>query len=300
MSGILRYLERLEDSEDQSKVESYLHDLLGEDECGDEINVPETKKARQDCPGHEANIEKQRDFDNDESMNALLKAIYKSPPLNAYQLQPNELMLIAKICHKTKANGEQDFNVSEICEMLPGMDDSLENQYAAIVDLIDREILSTPHLQGVDYHYDLRALYGTGLQLNGLLWNLILGKDPIKEGLKAFGKGLAKSESAMDSVLKMIGMLFLHYPELTDDFSSNYGTCYGRTVNLVFDAYLQAISHSKGAAGGMSSVKSINSTRSGRNACFWSITTTVSRLARFRLPPLHRFWRKNQKSARAM
>jgi len=248
MKSILRYLEQLQVTEDQKKVESYIHSLLGDDECGDEINVPEMRREQQDCSRNETGENQQSNFYNEDSMNALLRAISKSQLLASYRLQPNELILIAKICQKTKVHGVQDFNVSEICEMLPGIQDNLDKQYATIVDLIDREILSTPHLQGADYHYDLRALYGTGLKLNGLLWNLILGKDPIKEGLKAFSKGLAKPDSAMDSVLKMIGVLFLHYPELADDFSSSTGACYGRTVNLIFDAYLQALSSSNGAA----------------------------------------------------
>lgn len=247
MKSILRYLEQLHAEVDQSEVVSYIHDLLDEDERGDDTSEPgngwqdrvhnKMKANLNNGPGQEA------------IMSSLQCSISKSPLLAAYQLQPNELMLIARICQKTKANCEQDFNVPEICEMLPGMDDNLDRQYAAVVDLIDREILSTPHLMGVDYHYDLRALYGTGLRLNGLLWNLILGKDPIKEGLRAFGKGIARTDSAVDSVMKMIGLLFLHYPELTDDFSSNNGACYGRNVNLALDTYLDALITAKGASG---------------------------------------------------
>ncbi len=247
MKSILRYLEQLNSEADQSEVVSYIHELLGDEDFGDDSSEPvegwqniQPKKLKAKLssgPGHEALI------------GSLQCSISKSPMLAAYQLQPNELMLIARICQKTKANCEQDFNVPEICEMLPGMDDNLDRQYATVVDLIDREILSTPHLMGVDYHYDLRALYGTGLRLNGLLWNLILGKDPIKEGLRAFGKGLAKSDSAINSILKMIGVLFLHYPELTDDFTSNNGACFGRNINLALDAFLDALTNAKGASG---------------------------------------------------
>jgi len=248
MKSIMRYLEQLNDVEDQGKVVTYIHDLLDKEElCNEESdsdnkcewqNSSNTKvKANlNDCPSH------------DSVMRSLQYSIAKSPLLAAYQLQPNELVLIARICQKTKANCEQDFNLPEICEMMPGMDDNLDKQYASIVDLIDREILSTPHLMGVDYHYDIRALYGTGLRLNGLLWNLILGKDPVNTGLKAFGKGLTNPNTAMNSILKMIGVLFMHYPELTDDFSSNNRACYGRNFNMVLDSYLDALIHAKGAA----------------------------------------------------
>ncbi len=40
----------------------------------------------------------------------------------------------------------------------------------------------------------------------------------------------------------------MHYPELTDDFSSNNGACYGRNFNMVLDSYLDALIHAKGAA----------------------------------------------------
>lgn len=249
MKSILRYLEQLHAEVDESEVVSYIHDLLDEDEPGDDTSEPENGCGWQDRDRNKMKANLNNGPGQEAVMGSLQCSISKSPLLAAYQLQPNELMLIAKICQKTKANCEQDFNVPEICEMLPEMDDNLDRQYAAVVDLIDREILSTPHLMGVDYHYDLRALYGTGLRLNGLLWNLILGKDPIKSGLRAFTKGLAKPESAIDSILKMIGVLFLHYPELNDDFTSNNGACFGRNINLVLDAFLDALITANGASG---------------------------------------------------
>lgn len=249
MKSILRYLEQLHAEEDQSEVVSYIHELLDKDERGDDTSEPENGCGWQDRDRNKMKANLNNGPSHEAVMVSLQCSISKSPLLAAYQLQPNELMLIARICQKTKANCEQDFNVPEICEMLPGMDENLDRQYSAVVDLIDREILSTPHLMGVDYHYDLRALYGTGLRLNGLLWNLILGKDPIKFGIRAFAKGLAKPESAIDSVLKMIGGLFLHYPELTDDFTSNNGACFGRNINLALDAFLDASVAAKGSSG---------------------------------------------------
>ncbi|HRQ67861.1 MAG TPA: hypothetical protein P5031_04790, partial [Candidatus Syntrophosphaera sp.] len=248
MKSILRYLEQLHSEVDQSEVVSYIHELLDEDEPGDDTSEPKNECGWQNIRHKELKVNQNNGASNEAVMNSLQCSISKSPLLAAYQLQPNELMLIARICQKTKANCEQDYSVPEICELLPGMDDNLDRQYSAVVDLIDREILSTPHLMGVDYHYDLRALYGTGLRLNGLLWNLILGKDPIKFGLKAFAKGLGKPDSAIDSILKMIGGLFMHYPELTDNFTSNNGACFGRNINLALDAFLDALITAKGAS----------------------------------------------------
>ncbi len=235
MSNILRYLEQLSVEEDQDMVVSYIHDLLKKNEAEDQQKDPESSPKHQEDPRHETNMSK------------LLQKISKSPLLAAYKLQPSELRLIANICQKTKTSCEQDFNVREICEMMPGLDENMDKQYATIVDLIDREILSAPRLHGQDYHYDLRGLYDASFRLNGLLWNLILGKDPIKEALKAHGKGLANPESAVDAVLKMIGVLFLHYPELTDELSSKTGVCFGRNVNLGLDSYLKALNSSKSA-----------------------------------------------------
>ena len=248
MKSIVRYLEQLQDVEDKRKVVTYIHDLLDKEELCDEASDSETESEWQNSSHSEVKANLSDSPSHHAVMRSLQCSIAKSPLLDAYQLQPNDLMLIARICQKTKANCEQDFNVTEICEMMPGIEDNLDKQYAAIVDLIDREILSTPHLMGVDYHYDLRALYGTGLRLNGLLWNLILGKDPIKNVLKSFGKGLAKSDTAMDAIMKMIGVLFMHYPELTGDFSTNNIACYGRNVSLVLDHYLHALINAKGSA----------------------------------------------------
>ncbi len=244
MKSILKFLEQLQSNEDQRKVEAYLHNTLEEDECIDAM-----KLERGICSQKEISESKHIEQSNEQLMKTLHDAISNSPLLASYHFQPRELMLIAGICNKTKAHGEQDFTVSEICEMLPTMPDNLDRQFAAIVDLIDREILSPAHIYGGDYHYDLRALYGTSLRLNGLLWNLILGKDPVGEALKALGKGLAKADSAVDSILKMIGVFFQYYPELAEDCSTNGGACYGRNVNLALDIFIKELESSAGAVG---------------------------------------------------
>lgn len=232
MRGLLKYLEQIQILKDQAEEEDWIPNHLTEEEFIEE------KKENGSLE------EKNNDYAV--NMKRLCRSISRNPLLSAYQLTPNELLLIAEICNKTKVNCEQDFNVREICDMTSGLTGRLEEQFSFIVDLIDREILSAPYLHGHDYKYDLRALYGTGLCLNGLLWNLILGNDPILQARRIFGKDLVRTESAVDAALKMIGILFLYYPELTDDFPANTGICYGRSVNMVFDAFLDDLAQAKG------------------------------------------------------
>jgi len=163
--------------------------------------------------------------------------------LKAYQFSQEELALVAELCHKATVLGEQDFSIKEIRGLLSQRRNGWQDQYALAVNLIDREILSAPYLREHDFHYDPRSLFGACLRLNGLLWNLILGKDPISQANRLFES--AKPDEAITAALKMIDILYLHYPELSDDSMVEAGVCYGRTVNIAMDAYLAKLDGAK-------------------------------------------------------
>ncbi|HOH60828.1 MAG TPA: ATP-binding protein, partial [Candidatus Cloacimonadota bacterium] len=170
------------------------------------------------------------------SINRIKRLISRNHLLEAYQFNQDDLLMIAEICHRAIEHGDQDFNMKDICEMLPKQKGASEGRLNSVVNLIDREILTAPCLREHDFHYDPRSLYSTFLRLNGLLWNLILGKDPLQYASRIFNK--AKSEDAIDTILKMIDAFFLHYPELDDSSPAEAGVCFGRSVNIALDAFL--------------------------------------------------------------
>lgn len=223
MSGLVKYLERIHVSK------------LQDNECewAPEVNADD-----------ESTVAQLVDTDGEKSVARYLKAsiiciersISGNPLLEAYQFNQDDLLMIAEICHRAIEHGDQDFNMKDICEMLPKQKGASEGRLNSVVNLIDREILTAPCLREHDFHYDPRSLYSTFLRLNGLLWNLILGKDPLHYAGRIFSK--AKSEDAIDTLLKMIDAFFLHYPELDDSSPAEAGVCFGRSVNIALDAFL--------------------------------------------------------------
>lgn len=223
MSGLVKYLERIHVSKPQDNECERAPEVSEEDEPtkGQMIGVDEEESVARDLKASIARIE---------------KSISRSPLLEAYQFNQDDLLLIAEICHRAIEHGDQDFNMKDICGMLPDRKGASEERLNCVVNLIDREILTAPCLRDHDFHYDPRSLYSTFLRLNGLLWNLIVGKDPLQYASRIFSK--AKSEDAIDTILKMIDAFFLHYPELDDSSPAEAGVCFGRSVNIALDGFL--------------------------------------------------------------
>lgn len=223
MSGLVKYLERIHVSKPQDNECEWAPEVSEEDELtkGKMVGDNEEKSVTRDLKASIARIE---------------RSICMTPLLGAYQFNQDDLMMIAEICHRAIEHGDQDFNMKDICEMMPKHKGASEERLNSVVNLIDREILTAPCLRDHDFHYDPRSLYSTFLRLNGLLWNLIVGKDPLQYANRIFSK--AKSGDAIDTILKMIDAFFLHYPELDDSSPAEAGVCFGRSVNIALDAFL--------------------------------------------------------------
>ena len=223
MSGLVKYLERIHVSKPQDNECEWAPEVSEENELtkGKMVGDNEEKSVTRDIRDSIARIE---------------RSISRNPLLEAYQFNQDDLLLIAEICHRAIEHGDQDFNMKDICEMLPKQNGASAERLNSVVYLIDREILTAPCLRDHDFHYDPRSLYSTFLRLNGLLWNLILGKDPLQYASRIFNK--AKSEDDIDTMLKMIDAFFLHYPELDDSSPAEAGVCFGRSVNIALDAFL--------------------------------------------------------------
>ena len=228
MKGLGRYLEQIQISKSQEIIDEWQEGFAAAEPLQEDA-VPGLENSQQEDKCFATN------------MLRLERMISRNTLLKAYRFTRDELLLLAQLCHKSSTNGEQDFNPREICAMLPAQPVGMEEQFAIVVDLLDREILSAPYLHEHDYHYDPRALLGTSLRLNGLLWNLILGRDPIRSGSKLLSKAQAVSGDLIDAVLKALGILFLHYPELAEGSFADTGACFGQSVNAALDAYLEVL-----------------------------------------------------------
>jgi|GEM_PF-5422478 len=223
MSGLVKYLERIHVSKPRDNECEWAPEVNEDDEStvAKLVGVDEEQSKARDLRVSIARIE---------------RLISRNHLLEAYQFNRDDLMMIAEICHRAVEHGDQDFNMKDICAMMPKHKGASEERLNSMVNLIDREILTAPCLRDHDFHYDPRSLYGAYLRLNGLLWNLIQGKDPLQHASRIFSK--AKSEDAIDTMLKMIDTFFLHYPELDDSSPSEAGVCFGRSVNIALDAFL--------------------------------------------------------------
>lgn len=198
----------------------------------DEFEFPEGRSAFQDA-------EKSVSDELKHIITRVERLISRSILLKAYRFDEDDLLMIAEIWHRTMTQGEQDFSMKDICAMRNEPKGDPEGHLACVANLIDREIITAPHLHDHDFHYDPRSLYSTDLRLNGLLWNLILGKDPLRQVGRVFGK--AKAKNAVGAVLKMIDALYLHYPELNDSSTVASGVFYGGSVNVALDVYIDKL-----------------------------------------------------------
>lgn len=229
MSSLMKYLERIHVSKTQDHECEWAPELSEEDEGkkGQLVDTDKEKSVAKDLKVSIARIE---------------RLISRNPLLEAYKFDQDDLLMIAEICHRAIEHGDQDFNMKDICGMMPDRKRVSEKRLHCVLSLIDREILTAQCLLNHDFHYDPRSQFSTCLRLNGLLWNLIQGKDPLQYAGRIYSK--AKSEDAIDTMLKMIDAFFLHYPELNDSSPAEAGVCFGRSVNIALDMFLAKLDES--------------------------------------------------------
>lgn len=110
MKCTLRCLEQLPAEVDQSEVVSYIHALLDENEPTDDTSETGNGCGCQKWHHNKLKAKLNNDPGHEAGMGSLPCSISNSQLLAAYQLQPNELMLIARICQKIKANSDQNYN----------------------------------------------------------------------------------------------------------------------------------------------------------------------------------------------
>lgn len=165
----------------------------------------------------------------------------RHPILKAYKLQQSELRMIACICHNAKTRGEQNYSFMDLCSMLPDLGEGFSERYNRVTKLLEREILSFSYAPDTDFHCDLHEFINASFRLNGLMWNLILGKNPIRQAARDFTHALKSKDKALDAAMQMIQELFMHYPELTSHCDKHSGIYYGKTMNQCLERVLRGL-----------------------------------------------------------
>ena len=162
MSGLVKYLDRIHVSKPRDNECEWVPEVSEEDEPtkGQMVGVDVENSLARDLKAGIARIE---------------RLISRNPLLEAYKFDQDDLLMIAEICHRAIEHGDQDFNMKDICGMMPDRKRVSEERLNCVLSLIDREILTAQCLLNHDFHYDPRSLFSTCLRLNGLLWNLIQG-----------------------------------------------------------------------------------------------------------------------------
>ncbi len=196
-------------------------------------------------PGRQIDGNKQcEESSNSVLLDDLSALIARHPILRTYKLQQDELMMIARICHNTSIKGELHYSFADICSMLTDLGSGFKERYDRVSNLLEREIISFSSAPDTDFHSDLYEFIDANFRLNGLLCNLLMGRNPIHQAAREFFTHQKNGDTALDAALQMIMGLFMHYPELQTHSMKNGGIYYGKAVNRCLELVLRKITPS--------------------------------------------------------
>ncbi len=173
-----------------------------------------------------------------DALNALIAELCRHPELKSYKLSHDDLCVIANLFHASGTQYNADFNCSELFGFLPPKPRNLKDKFSILLSLIDREVLSLSYAPDADFHHDVNHVFQSCYRLNGLLWNIILGKAPVKSAVASLSRGLRSGGLIQDAVSDALATLFDYYPELRTDLKNIRGIYYGKTVNTLLDKAL--------------------------------------------------------------
>ncbi len=175
------------------------------------------------------------------ALNILIEQLCSHPELKGYKLSLDDLCIIANIFHAAGSEYDTEFACAYLLGFLPERQWSVKDKVNFLLSLIDRGILSFSSLSDTDFHHDVTSVLQSRYRLNGLLWNVILGKAPVKYAISQIKFGLSNGDLIQDYVSDALEALFDYYPELKVNFSSARGIYYGKTVNMLLDKALDSM-----------------------------------------------------------
>ncbi len=174
--------------------------------------------------------------------NSLLRKLIRHKELKAYCLESNDLAVISGIYQQTRENYDLDFSVRDILGFLPSPPANLKAGFDYLISLVDRGILSFSYPPDQDFHTNLASVLQGQYRLNGLLWNILLGNNPLQSCAAILNKGFKASAEPLEVVCDALSHLFNHYPELKQEPRVAEGVYYGKVVNQILGIALDKIS----------------------------------------------------------
>ena len=166
---------------------------------------------------------------------SLIRSISEHPELVSYNLSQQDLFVIANIFHKANEDYSVRFELSEIMEFIPDLKKSIHDKLSYAQSLVDRKILSLCYTPDVDFHHDVSEFLQARFQLNGFLWNILLGKSPQPALTAKLTSMLADGAPFQDAVCDALDLLYDYYPELSDKLFKLRGIYYGHRINMLLD-----------------------------------------------------------------
>lgn len=175
------------------------------------------------------------------NLDGLVRKLRRHPELRDYHLEAGDLAVISGIYQQTRENCDLDFSTRDILGFLPVPPADLKARFEYLLSLVDRGILSFTYPQEQDFHANLGSVMQAQYRLNGLVWNILLGKSPLKSCVAIINQGFKAQSDPLEVICDALDLLFSHYPELGRDLKCTCGIYYGKAVNQVLDASLEKI-----------------------------------------------------------
>lgn len=175
------------------------------------------------------------------NLDRLVRKLRRHPELRDYHLEASDLAVISGIYQQTRENCDLDFSTRDILGFLPVPPGDLKARFEYLLSLVDRGILSFTYPQEQDFHANLGSVLQAQYRLNGLVWNILLGKSPLKSCAAIINQGFKAQRDPLEVICDALDLLFSHYPELGRDLRCTCGIYYGKAVNRVLDASLEKI-----------------------------------------------------------
>ena len=176
------------------------------------------------------------DAQNLEARQELLAKMVCNQELRDYALGINDLDVIAGIYHEMRSDGSTSFTPQEIRGFLSSPLPDLKAECDYLISLVDRGILSFASRPNSDFHTNISEIVEGRYKLNGLLWNVLLGKSPLAASMEIIEQAAQKGSEILQAVCDALEALCDHYPELQQWGRHTGGLYYGKVVNPLLDA----------------------------------------------------------------
>lgn len=212
-------------------------------ECMEEVKAePYSEDGRQIHSGSGKEILPAVNEVDRERINMLIRRLRRHPELRDYHLETSDLAVISGIYQRTRENCDLDLSFQDIIGFSHNTPEDLKAGFEYLLSLVDRGIISFTCPPEQEFHANLGLILQSQYRLNGLVWNILLGKSPFKGCEVLIKKGFKGKKNPLEVICDALELLFSHYPELSQESRAAIGVYYGKAVNRILDLALEKIS----------------------------------------------------------